>query len=150
MTKVELFEDVRAILMEAQADSVADPWVYDDVELLRQLRSAINHLQAYGLSLDVVIAETGGFTTDPNNFEGVLLSSFVCARLISGDLMQKLNEGELGLYFRAGMDVINTEEGGRQMAKVAKGLEDKFEVLLTMALTVGVGGAQNVIASLRA
>lgn len=140
MTKAELFEEIRAILAEALQDTVETPWVYDDPTLERAARSAIRHLKAVGVKSSVEMSSTGVLSPEPTGEVGLLLAYFVVARLLSGDLAKKLNDGELGLNFKAGLDVIDTRDAGKQLASLARHMEEKVEFHITLLLTNGTSG----------
>lgn len=144
MDKATLYEEIRALLREPQVQSVADPWEYKDQDFVPQVRSAIRHLAARGVLVVAVMDTNGEFTTDPAEKEGLLIALFVADRLLSGDLIQKLKDGELGIYFKSGVDIIDTRQAERAFGVAATRYRDDFQALLTMVLTDQDGGADSI------
>lgn len=141
MTKAEIFEEIRALLREPQAGTVERPWNFTDADIVPQIRSALRHLRTRGLATTGVMDMRGEFTTVPaTEREGALIALFVAEKLVSGDLIQKLHDGELGVVFRAGSDMIDTKEAAKSFQKVATTYREEFQILLTIGLTDADGG----------
>jgi hypothetical protein len=134
MTRAELFEDIRALLREPQLNVSDTPWVYDDSELVIQVRAALRRLRNLELTA-IEMSSEGVFSEDPTEEEGLLLSYYVAAKLLSGDLVQKLQSGELGLVFRAGTDTIDTKTGAIHLKDAALVYQQEYQMMLTRALT---------------
>lgn len=145
MTKAELIEEVRSLLREAQLDTVSKPWHYTDVDFVPQIRSALRFLRTRGLAVAGVMDKDGTFSVEPaDEMEGSLIALFVAAKLVSGDLTQKLADGELGVIFKAGSDLIDTRSAAQSFSKTATEFYDQFQSLLTIALTNADGGLNSV------
>lgn len=140
MDKDELYEEIRAMLREPLLSTTARPWRYTDDELLVQVKSAARQIRARGVTTTLEIASDGSFTTDPEEMEGLLIAYLVAERLLSGDTMQKLLDGELGVLFKAGSDTIDTKGAVRSIEMGAKQYRTEFENLLTIALANGSAG----------
>lgn len=145
MTKAELIEEVRSLLNEAQLSTVEKPWHYTDVEFIPQIRSALRFLRTRGVATTGVMDKDGTFSTEPSTeVEGALIALYVAEKLISGDLTQKLADGELGVIFKAGSDLIDTKVAAQSFSKAASGMADQFQTLLTIALSNADGGLNSV------
>lgn len=144
MDKTEIYAEIRALLREPQAATTTNPWTYVDADLAPQVRSALRHLRVKGLTVTGVFDATGNFTTEATETEGMLISLFVAERLIVGDLMQKLNEGELGVIFKAGSDMIDTKQAATSFEKMASRYRTEFQTLLTIALASGADTTSGV------
>jgi hypothetical protein len=137
MNKAEVLEEIRTLLREPQVETVENPWNYGDLDLSPQVRSALRNMRTMGLAaLDGVTY--GG---DPEEFsrpltepEGMMLSLFVAHRLLAGDLVQKLLEGELGIYLNAGGDVIDTKTATRAFREVADHYHARLESMIAVAV----------------
>lgn len=134
MGKAEIFEEIRTRLKEPQQEIGAEVWRYDDVELIRQVRSSLRTLRALGVNTDAVMSEEGVLDPSPTDNVGMLIALDVCQRLLSGDLTQKLLDGEIGTYFRVGPDIIDTKTAMTAFQKHGQRLVDEFERLLVMVL----------------
>lgn len=144
MDQETLFEEIRTRLREAQADTVSDPWLYEDEDLIWSVRSAIRNLRALGVEMEFDMDVTGAFDTDPTELLGVLIALKVCSDLLRGDLTTKLQNGELGVNIRSVMDTYSTVESSRAFAKAAAAYTQDFDTLLTIVLTSGVDTASAV------
>lgn len=140
MTKAETIEEIRALLREPQRDTVADPWNYRDLDLVVEIRSALRNLHVVGLAPTVTMDEAGVFGSDPTETEGVLIALFVAERLLSGDLIQKLIDGELGIYLNAGGDVIDTKTATIAFKDAATRIRDRFDTIISVGLATSAGG----------
>lgn len=144
MGQDELYEEIRALLFEAQVDTVDKPWHYHDDELTFQVRSALRYLRAVGVSTDAEVDVDGTFTTSPTETIGTLLAYIVASRLLNGDLIQKLLEGEIGIHFRAGRDVMDTKTAAHAFREKASQYKVEAEALMTIVLTDADGGAESI------
>jgi len=135
MSKPEVYEEIRSLLREPQTDSVADPWNYTDGEIGVQVTSGLRNLRTMGvISLnDVTFTIEGGFNRALSEAEGIMLCLFVAQRLLSGDLVQKLLEGELGIYLNAGGDVIDTKTATRTFRETADSYQHRFDGMVAVA-----------------
>lgn len=134
MTKAEVIEEIRALVREPQEATVDNPWNYAEAELITQVRSALRHLRVFGINVQGSIDEQGEFVSLPTESEGVMIALFVAERLISGDLIQKLLDGELGIYLNAGGDVIDTKTATTAFRDAAKNLRARLDGLTGVAL----------------
>lgn len=144
ITKAELYEEIRALLREPQASTVDTPWFYDDDALTIQVRSALRHLRVLGLATGIDLTPDGVFNTDPEESLGVLLALYVSSSLLTGDLVRKLADGELGIYLNAGGDVIDTKTATIAFKETANGYQQRFEMMLTVVLTASTDEASSV------
>jgi hypothetical protein len=146
MTKDEVFEEIRAALNEAQVNTVSKPWHYTDVDIVPQVRSALRNMRIIGIPTLADMDPSGDFTTEPTELEGVLIALFVANRLLSGDLMQKLLDGELGVIFKSGPDMMDTKMAAAGFQQSADKFMFRFDVLVAIALS-GVSLGDNVFGS---
>ena len=135
MTKSEIFEEVRTLLREPQTDTISDPWTYSDDDLVLQIRSALRHLKAKGVSTTTTVSVEGVMDTEPSDAVGTLIALRVASVLLRGDMIRKLNSGELGMYFKAGPDIVDTKTVATNFKKIASEYEDEFEIMLVLALS---------------
>lgn len=144
MTKSDLFEEIRNLLRDAQVNTVSNPWLYSDEELTFQVRSAIRHLTVKGISLSAVMSSVGALSPEPTTEQGLLIALYVVARLLSGDLVHKLLQGELGVSYKSGPDSIDTKGAASEFSKAADKYQMEYESLLTMSLTDTVDAGSSV------
>lgn len=144
MNKDEIYEEIRALLREPQVGTVENPWRYDDYDLEIMCKSALRNLRIKGIPVTSAFTHEGELEPIPSETEGVLIALFVASRLLTGDLTQKLMDGELGIYFKAGPDVIDTQTVARHFHTVADKYDREFRTMLTVALTNLDGGDANV------
>jgi hypothetical protein len=143
MTKAELFEQIRALLLEPQVSTVSNPWHFSDEEIVPQVRSAIRHLRVKGFLALAVMDLDGQLTTEPDETEGMLISYFVAEKLLTGSLVQKLNAGELGVIFKAGSDLIDTKQAAKEFSSVAVEYGVQFDAFFIIAQANADGGVNN-------
>ena len=145
MDKQELHEEIRAILREALIESSLKEWHYRVDELDAQIRSALRYLRTIGVDLGGAVMDTMGvLDPEPEEDVGVLVSYFVAHRLLTGDLIQKLTDGELGIYWKEGLDVIDTRDQLRSMNKSAAEIHDRYNRILNIILTGQVDDGASV------
>lgn len=147
MSVEELYEEIRALLREAQVSKVSDPWKYTDEDFVPQTRSALRSLRVRGLLVEGDMDRDGVFVTDPSEIEGLLIAYFVAERLVTGDLLQKLADGELGLVFKTGPDLIDTKTATRSFEDFGKRWRMEFDTLLAIAMAGQADGASSVLSS---
>lgn len=147
MDRDELFEEIRTLLREPQTATVANPYRYTDLDLVPQIRSALRYLRTTGVPSDAVMDTTGTLTTEPDETEGMLIAFRVAAMLLSGDLIKKLNDGELGVLFKAGPDTLDTKTATKSFETAAASYQQEFQKLLTIVLADVDGGTNNVFGS---
>jgi hypothetical protein len=147
MTKDEIYEEIRTQLREAQEATVQTPWRYDDGDLVPQIRSAIRYLNVLGVQNVGVMNTSGEFTTEPSPVIGLCIAYRIVHRLLTGDLMRKLLDGELGVVFRSGSDYIDTKTASQSFALIAERAEGEFSLLLAAAMANADGGASSVFGS---
>lgn len=156
MTRAEIEEEIRAILREVQVGTVQNPWTFTSDDFTPQIRSALRQLAVkYATVLisakpEGVMDTTGAFTTEPGDAEGILIAQFVAMRLIKGDLIQKLMDGELGVIFKTGSDYIDTTQASRAFKDAADDLQMEFNAGLTIQLTNLDQGTNNIFGLNRA
>jgi hypothetical protein len=146
---MDLLEEIRTLLTEAQVDTVEIPWNYTDADLYLQIRSAFRYLRAIGYTLlgapfDPMVDELGVLTGTLTEQDGMLTAYYVASKLVSGDIMQRLMAGELGISYKSGPDEISTTGAARGFQMAASGLGDTFSILLTIALTAGVSDQDSI------
>lgn len=144
MDKAELLEEIRGLLMEPQVETVEEPYHYPDDILIVQIRSAIRHLISLGVPIEVTVSTAGVFSDDLPDTHGLLVAYHVAMRLLRGDMIQKLKDGEMGVSFRAGRDVIDTKSAGYLFEGKADEYDLEYRVLLTNFLADEDGGVESV------
>lgn len=144
MDRDTLFEEIRTKLREAQEDTVSDPWLYTDEELIVAVRSAIRNLRAKKVTLSLDLGLDGTFDTDPTETQGVLLALKVVTDLLKGDLANKLARGELGVSVKSVLDTYSTTEAARGFKNIAAEFETEFRTLLSIVLTDATDSASGV------
>lgn len=142
MDKAELIEEIRALLREPQEHLVSQPWTYIETEFYPQIRSAMRHLTAKGVATANIgaMATDGSLTSEPSARCGVLIALAVANRLLTGDLMRKLRDGEMGVIFRAGSDFIDTKQAAKGFETAASNYQQDFDTLLAIELANADGG----------
>jgi hypothetical protein len=141
MTRDELFEEIRTLLREPQLDSVSDPWTYSDEDLILQVRSTLRHLKAQGVTTTADMGTDGTMSADLTARHGALVSLHVATKLLRGDMIRKLNSGELGIYFKSGTDVVDTKTVANNFRDVSTKYDGEYEVLLLLSLN-DINGAE--------
>jgi hypothetical protein len=136
MTRDEIIAEIRAQMLEAQQNTVANPWNYADEDYYPHILSALRYIRVAGVATDAVWSDSD-FTTDPNEAEGLAIAFRVTAVMLRGDLTNKLLDGELGLYFRTATDIIDTKTAANSFAGIAGDLDEQFFVLLAKLLSEG-------------
>lgn len=146
MTKDELLEEIRSRLREPQLQTVETPWEYREIDLVMEIRSALRYLRVIGVPVTATMSPVGalGGTLDEN--VGIAIACWVSSRLFAGDLARKLGKGELGVYFRAGPDIIDTRNVNSFFAATADAYEGEFKKLVAIILASGAEN-QNAILS---
>jgi hypothetical protein len=137
MTKEELFETIRALLHEPQKDTVEAPYTYGDAELVFQVRSALRLLRVVDLVRDtspVVMTDKGVLAPEPSEELGLLIAYYVAKELLTGDMLGKLRDGDMGMYFRAGPDVMDTRAAVPAFQTASANLDAKYQALLTIII----------------
>jgi hypothetical protein len=141
MTLAELIEEIRALLLEPQMHTVDRPWQYTEYDLVPQIRSALRFLRSIGVNLPVTLSAKGVWTGTLLEPLAMLVCYRVASEMLKGDLMQKLRSGEMGLYFRAGPDIIDTRAASPEAFKAAaSGYERDFERILLQVVTGAFAG----------
>lgn len=135
MTKDDLFEDIRALLKQPQAFIIDEPWDYGDEDLIIHVRSALRHLRSRGVTLEVDFSIDGELTGDLTESTGVLVSLYVAAYLLRGDLNNKVLNGSVGVVWRAGMDMLDTKTAAISLVQAAKDYERQYKELLMIVLS---------------
>jgi hypothetical protein len=143
MQTEELYEEIRALLREPLTSTPAAPWRYTDAEFVPQVRSVLRKLKAVGVTTSAEMNEDGDFTTAPDDTVGLLLAYGVASRLLTGDMTRKLQDGEMGTYWRAGPDILDTKDVAKLFANAAAKYDEEFRAMLTMILTDADGGANS-------
>jgi hypothetical protein len=144
MTGAEVAQEIRSLLREPQLNTVSTPWTYDAGDLNVQIRSAFRYLRVLGVDPIATVDADGEFSEDIAENVGLLVAYYVAHRLVAGDLAQKLIDGELGVLFRTGTDIIDTKTASQSFKAVAAEYEFRFDTLLAMSLTDAEGGSSSV------
>lgn len=147
MDKEELYGEIRALLREPQTSTALQPWTYADRDFVPLVRSALRQLRVRGLTVTGAMDGTGEFTENPTEMEGMMIAYYVADHLLSGDLIAKLNDGELGVTFKSGSDLIDTKQAAKSFEKSASLFRDEFQTLLTIALTDGINATSSTFSS---
>lgn len=129
-----LLEEIRTRLREAQEDTCTNPWLYQNEDLIKAIRSAIRHISVLGVPIPSDLDLSGTFTVDPTEVQGMLIALKVSADLLKGDLANKLNSGELGISVRSVVDSFSTTEASKGMQGIAKAYLRDFDTLLTIVI----------------
>lgn len=143
MEKDELFEEIRALLTEP-LDAMVTPYTYSDEQLTTQVRSALRRISAKGVSTDAVMSLDGDLNPEPTESVGLLLAYSVASALLRGDMVQKLNTGEIGVYARMGSDILDTKTVANSMKTLSSAYDEEFKILLTIVLSDPDTAADNV------
>lgn len=144
MTKEELHEQIRVLLREPLKETVSGTWLYTDEDLVLYVRSALRSLVAKGVVTDAVMAADGTLSPEPSNRVGLLIAYHAASALLRGDMIQKLNTGEIGVAFRAGADSLDTKTVATTMKAIANAYDDDLTTLLTIELTDPDSAGQGV------
>lgn len=144
MQLAEIYDEIRTILSDAQQSVGAVHYRYPDAVLLRQVRSALRYLRVVGPAPLGTVDEEGEVTGEFTESEGLLLAYRASERLLDGDLTQKLYDGELGLYFKTGSDVIDTKSAAQLLGSKARECSKNFQVLLAVVNTAANPGNTSV------
>jgi hypothetical protein len=144
MDKKELYEEIRALLLEPLSEVGADEWKFSEVELVRQVRSAIRRVRIAGIPIAQEMSEEGELSEELTFDVGMLIAYSVVARLLRGYLTQQLLDGELGIMWRAGQDVIDTKTAGQGFQRKASEYELEYQGLLATIFANRDGGTNSV------
>jgi hypothetical protein len=144
MTKDEIYEEIRTQLREAQESVVTSPWKFGDKDFVPHIRSALRHLRAVGVVTTGVMGTDGEFSADPGEIEGLLIVHLLVGRLLTGELTRKLLDGELGVVFRSGGDMLDTKTATTAFREVATQAKEQYDSLLTVALANADGGSNSI------
>jgi len=132
----ELIEHIRDLLLLPQQRISAQPWVYDDEDFIVPIRSAIRHLKGVGaIVMPLTLSKDGILSRELLEDEGLVIAHYVARNMIKGDLTNKLGEGELGLYFRAGPDIIDTRRATDFFEESARSYENEYKKILAVRLS---------------
>jgi hypothetical protein len=136
MTKAELFEEIRTRLSEPQTATVENPYTYDDTELTYHVRSAIRWVQqAKGITTTAAMATNGTLSPEPTDQVGYLLALRVASQLLRSDMISRLTAGDMGVYFRAGDNIIDTKTVATSFKATASVYDAELEHLVAMILS---------------
>lgn len=144
MTVDELYEEIRAQLREAQEGAVAKPWRYGNADIVPQVRSALRHLRVLGVPLAPTMTTAGVLSEELTETQGLLVALRVVQRLLSGDLVQKLLDGELGVVYRSGADYVDTKTASMAFTSLATSVDEEFQRYLMIALANADGGSNSI------
>lgn len=134
MTADEIFEEVRTRLNELQVNTVDRPWTYQLDQLVPHARSAMRGLRAKNIVLRPTMNAEGVLSAEISDTLGVLIAAMTASRVVKGDLLQKLREGELGVVFKTGADSIDTTTAARALQSGADEMDMDVEALIAVAL----------------
>jgi hypothetical protein len=146
MVKADIFEHVRTLLRDAQADlGIGETQFYTDDELVLHVRSALRHLIALGVpttavvvlgvTADAVMTTGGVLSPEPTDSVGVLIALKVVITLLRGDMIKRVTSGEFGVLFSMGNDTIDTKTAAIQFKNTADDFEEDYRNLLTLILS---------------
>lgn len=136
MTMDEVMEQVRSLLndpLEIFVDSGVTQ-LYTDQDLLDRVPSSLRYLRSLGVSIDALLTTDAALDPEPTERQGVLLASRMAAGLLRGELTRRLLNGDFGITFRMGNDLIDTKTAAIKFADVSTNIDDEFQVLLLLEL----------------
>jgi hypothetical protein len=134
MTATELFEDIRARLNELPVNTVSTPWAYRPEELVHHARTAMRYLRASGVVVTPTLDGEGALSAPLSDTIGVLVSLLTSASMVRGNLLKKLGDGELGVVFRTGADLIDTKTAAIRLESAADEMATSTKELMAIAL----------------
>jgi hypothetical protein len=135
MTKAELFEEIRVRLREPQVSSEEDPFLYTDDELVIHVRSALRWARVNRtISTDAEMAPDGTLLPEPSEEVGVLVALRVASQLLRSDMINRLNSGQMGIYFRAGDNIVDTKTVATNFKAAAQLYDAELESLVNVLL----------------
>jgi hypothetical protein len=132
----EVMEQVRSFLndpLEIFVDSDVTQ-LYTDQDILDRVPSALRYLRSLGVSMDAVLTIDAALDPEPTERQGVLLAARIAAALLRGELTRRLLNGDFGLTFRMGNDLIDTKTAAIKFADVSTNIDTEFQVLLVLEL----------------
>lgn len=135
MLRAEIIDEVRALLREPTLPTEVALWTYYDTDFTPLFRSGIRHLQGVKVPITAVVGSDGEFTPEPTATQGLLLALFCAERLVTGDLLRKVRDGDYGTVFRTGPDLLDTSQVARTIERFAADLRTRYQKYLTIALS---------------
>jgi hypothetical protein len=135
MDASEIFEDMRSRLNELQVNTVDRPWEYELDDLIPRVRSAMRYLRAANVYVNSTMSGEGVLSAPVTTIVGVLVSALATMNMIKGDLLGKLRDGELGVIFRTGADLIDTKTSALRLDAGVATLEAEVATLMAIALS---------------
>jgi hypothetical protein len=143
MLRSEIIDEVRALLREPALPTEVALWTYYDEDFTPLLRSGLRHLQSMKVPVTSVVGTDGELTPEPAATHGLLLALFCAERLVAGDILRKVRDGEYGTVFRSGPDLLDTTQVARTIERFAADLHGRYQKLLTIA--VSDGGSDDIV-----
>ena len=137
MTMDEVMEQVRSLLndpLEVFVDAGITQ-LYTDEDILDRVPSALRYLRSIGVEIDALLSTDAELDPEPTERQGVLLASRVASDLLRGELTRRLLNGNLGMVFQMGSDLIDTKTAAIQFANASSDIEEEFEALLAIELS---------------
>ncbi len=136
MTKAEMFEEIRTRLAEPQTATVEEPYTYDDTDLTYHVRSALRWVQqAKAITTTAVMSTLGVLSPEPTDQVGYLVALRVASQLLRSDMISRLNAGDMGVYFRAGDNIIDTKTVAISFKAAASVYDLEIEHLVALILS---------------
>lgn len=138
MTMDEVLEQIRSLLNDP-LDALVSADVsqlYTDQDIFDRTPSALRYLRSIGVSITSEFdISTQVLDPEPTERQGVLLACRIATGLLRGELTRRLLNGDFGLIFRMGNDLIDTKTAAIQFANVSKAIDDELTVLLIIELS---------------
>ena len=91
-------------------------------------------VRAVGIALEPTMSKAGVLSLDLSDTLGTLISAMSASRIVKGDLLMKLRDGELGVIFRTGADLIDTKTIANELRTSTGTMEDEVATLIAVAL----------------
>lgn len=136
MTTKDVVREMRRLLGEALVTLGDASPIYKDEFLLEHLDGVAEKLAANGVmtvryQVDFNELDSNddpiepSITPEPDALDGLILAAHAVCEILSGDLSEKVRQGDLGVRFKSGIEDISTVEASRRIAEVVtKALED--------------------------
>src|SRR5678809_120620 len=118
MTMDEVMEQVRSLLndpLEVFIDAGVTQ-LYTDQDILDRVPSALRYLRSVGVLIEAVLSTDAELDPEPTERQGVLLAARVASGLLRGELTRRLMNGNFGMVFQMGTDLIDTKTAAIQFS----------------------------------
>jgi hypothetical protein len=149
MTMAEVLQAMRIQLGDALTPFGEAAPSYSDKVLAEFVRDAAQFCRATGIfsqDYTVEIPSAGPPTISPlpEMIDGLILGALSVENLLSGDLVTRARQGELGVRFETGMEVISTVEAGKHVAGAVNYARRRFRYLVTQKLSSTLSATKRV------